>query len=248
MNIATLADLQAPDDQVGRFTPPGLSMAGMLTVDAAAEYQQRAVASADLEEMVPEGTRATFERLRTLHSYGFLYYETFTPVCDLAPLVADLTLRERFLAFHASVVPVVASDGSERELSVDSVGQRVERLKEDKLRLQDWPKEERFADGFGQLLRWARGSFLLSGQRARYAEKQLARWRNLLAHLEPVMADPGPKRCEVRRAEPGRNRSTAGDARLPRRADSRETKTVLGEGAEQGTDPQWEHRSTRGAL
>ncbi len=182
MNVVPLSDLQAPDDRVRRFTLLGLSLAGMLTAEAAAEFQQRVVASADLVEAVPDGTRASFERLRTIHSHGILCYETFTTVCDLAPMVADLALRERFLAFHANVFAAVARDGTARAVRVETVSQLVEKLQEGKLRLQDWPEGDRFAGGFGQLLRWARRQGFLSGQRARQAEKQLTSWRNRLAH------------------------------------------------------------------
>ncbi len=182
MDIATLTELQTPDDGVRRFTPLGLSMGGMLTPEAAAEFQQRVVASAELVESVPDGTRASFERLRTLHSYGILCYDAFTTVSDLAPLVADQALRERFVEFHAGSVPALAPDGGEHELRFGSVAELVDSLKVAKLRLRDWPKGERFQGGFGQLLRWARTQDLLSGQRARQAEVQLIQRRNRLAH------------------------------------------------------------------
>jgi len=44
MDIATLGVLQTLDDRVRRFTPLGLSMGGLLTAEAAAEFQQRVVA------------------------------------------------------------------------------------------------------------------------------------------------------------------------------------------------------------
>ena len=154
----------------------------MLTAEAAAEFQQRVVASAVLVESVPDDKRASFERLRTLHSYGVLCYDAFTAVSDLAPLVADQALRERFVAFHAGAVVVVARDGGERELAFGSVGELLDRLKADRLRLRDWPKKTSFAGGFGQLLHWARGQDLLSGQRARHAEQLLLTRRNRLAH------------------------------------------------------------------
>jgi hypothetical protein len=182
MDIATLTELQTPEDVVRRFTPLGLSMGGMLTAEAAAEFQQRVVASADLIQSIPDDTRASFERLRTLHRFGILCYDAFTAVSDLAPLVADQALRERFVELHAGAVVVVARDGGERALPFGSVGELVDRLKADKLRLRDWPKTTAFAGGFGQLLHWARSHDLLSGQRARHAEKLLLRRRNRLAH------------------------------------------------------------------
>jgi hypothetical protein len=76
MQIVPLAALQEPDERVRRFTPLELSTGGMLSASDAADYQQRAIASIELVEAVPESTRSTFERLRTLHSYGVLCYET----------------------------------------------------------------------------------------------------------------------------------------------------------------------------
>ena len=182
MDIATLGALQTPDDRVRRFTPHGLSMGGLLTAEAAAEFQQRVVASAVLVESVPVGARASFERLRRLHSHGVLCYDAFTTVSDLAPLVADQALRQRFVAFYRNVMPVIAGDDGERELTFDSVGYLAKKVRQDKLRLPDWPKRAEFVGGFSQLLRWARTHDLLSGQRARHAEKQLIKWRNRLAH------------------------------------------------------------------
>lgn len=182
MNILRLTDLQASDERVRRFTSLGLSMGGLLTAEAAAEHQQRTIASAELVGAVPGGTRASFERLRILHSYGILCYDAFTTVVDLAPIVADLALRERFLAFYGNDVPVVERNGNEWLLTVTSVGHLVETLREEGLRLRDWPPNERFVGGFGQLLRWARGHDLLSGQRARHTERLLQWWRNRLAH------------------------------------------------------------------
>jgi hypothetical protein len=182
MQIVPLAALQEPDERVRRFTPLGLSMGGILTAADAADYEQRAIASIELVEAVPEGTRSTFERLRTLHSYGILCYETFTAVADLAPLVVDLALRERFLAHCSNKVAALDKAGTEHLLEVRSVGELVEALKKAKLHLRDWPTNDRFAGGFGQLLRWARRHDLLSGQRARRAEEHLETWRNHLAH------------------------------------------------------------------
>ncbi len=182
MKIVPLAQLQAPDEGVRRFSPLGLSMAGMLTAEAAAEHQQHTITSAELVEAVPGETRASFERLRTLHSHGILCYDAFTAVVDLAPLVADLALRERFLAFYANEVPVIDRDGSEQLVRTNAVGQLVETLKQENLRLGDWPPSEQFQGGFGQLLRWARRHDLLSGQRARQSEQWLQRARNRIAH------------------------------------------------------------------
>jgi hypothetical protein len=78
MEFRSFADLITPDERTLRFTPLGLSTAGMLKPEAAAEFQQLTIASADLIEAVPDSVRQSFERLRTCHSYGVLWYDAFT--------------------------------------------------------------------------------------------------------------------------------------------------------------------------
>ena len=182
MNIVTLADLQLPDERVLRYTSHGLSLDGRLAGVDAAEFQQRVVASAELADAVPDSTRASFERLRTLHGYGILYYDAFTIVSDLVPLVAEQAFRERFLAAYADGVSVVLKDGtSERSWQIESISQLVEDLKADKRYLRDWPTRE-FRGFLSQLVSWARSQDLLSGQRARHREQLLLERRNRVAH------------------------------------------------------------------
>jgi len=45
---------------------------------------------------VAEGTRSTFERLCLLHAYGVLSFDMFTAADDLAQLVIEQALRDRF--------------------------------------------------------------------------------------------------------------------------------------------------------
>jgi hypothetical protein len=56
---------------------------------------------------VPEGTRKSFERLRTLYAYGVLCYDLYTVAGDLARLVIEQALRERFLPFYDETVTFV---------------------------------------------------------------------------------------------------------------------------------------------
>ena len=87
MNIRTFAELTTPDERSLRFTPLGLATGGKLSSENAAEFQQRCIAAADLVPAVPEGVRSRFERLRTLHSYGVLFYDAFTLADDLTWVV-----------------------------------------------------------------------------------------------------------------------------------------------------------------
>lgn len=95
--IKTLAELTTPDDRSLRFTPLGLSMGGPLKPEYAAEFQQQVLASCELNSNVPEDVRKSFERLRTLHSYGILCYEAFTVADELAWLLMEQAFRERFV-------------------------------------------------------------------------------------------------------------------------------------------------------
>lgn len=182
VNVLTLADLQLPDQRVLRYTSLGFILSGHLSGADAAEFQQRVVATAELTPAVPDSTRASFERLRTLHSYGVLCYDAFTIVADLVPLVAEQAFRERFLAFYAAGVPVVLRDGTnECSWRIESIAQLVEELKVGKRRLRDWPTHD-FRGFFRQLVSWARSQDLLSGQRARHREQLLLDSRNRVAH------------------------------------------------------------------
>jgi hypothetical protein len=154
----------------------------MLSAEDAAEYQQRTIATAELTTGVPEQVQQAFERLRTLHSHGLLCYDAFTAVIDLAPRVADLAVRQRFVDFHSNSVEVFDALGVHGLQPFNTVEELTKELKRRRARIKGWPKSERFTGGFSQLLRWARRVGLVSGQRARHAEKRLAEWRNLLAH------------------------------------------------------------------
>src|SRR5438067_12233524 len=107
MDIRTFAELMAPDERSLRFTPLGLAMGGKLSPESSAEFQQRCIAAADLVPAVPEGVRSSFERLRTLHSYGVICYDLFTVVGDLSWVVLEQSLRERFIEFYGGVIPLI---------------------------------------------------------------------------------------------------------------------------------------------
>jgi hypothetical protein len=105
--IKTFAELTTPDQRTLRFTPLGLSTMGLMQAEAAAEFQQQVIADSDLHPDVAEGTRNSFERIRTLHSYGILCYEAFTVAEDLAWLLLEQALRERFIDFFSGSIPLI---------------------------------------------------------------------------------------------------------------------------------------------
>jgi hypothetical protein len=76
MIIKSLAELAKPDERGLHFTPFGIGP--KMDAEAAAEYEQKLISSLELSDQVPETTRDSFERLRTIHSYGILCYDLYT--------------------------------------------------------------------------------------------------------------------------------------------------------------------------
>ena len=140
---------------------------------------------------VPEGTRSSFERLRTLHAYGVLCYDLFTVVDDLTWIVLEQALRERFIEFYAGVIPLIDKNRAESLFSASdfeavseafrSGGSHYRKGWQLKLRSQGTPTQLPLT--LRPLLRWARQEGLLHGQRNRRVEENLFdRIRNRFAH------------------------------------------------------------------
>jgi hypothetical protein len=190
MKIRTFAELCTANEQTLRFTPLGLATGGKLSPEAAAEFQQRSIASADLVDVVPDSTRQSFERLRTLHSYGVLCYDAFTVAGDLSWVVLEQALRERFIALYAGGIPLVANDGSEDTFTTtdfSAIGDAFRRggshSRRWKLKLRSALDPIPMPTTLRPLLAWARRERLLEGQRNRRVEAELFhRMRNRFAH------------------------------------------------------------------
>lgn len=188
MDIRPLADLQALDDRVRHFVPAGFS------AEQAAEILQQTIADLDLDETVPEGLRASYERVRKLFVYGVLDYEFYTVAGEQARLILEQALRERFLIEHASGAPFVDRDGTVQVVTAatfDDLHEQVRRLNNERLngRPRKWRLQLRHSAGtmyfdgmLATLTDWARREDLLHGQRNRHHEKLLARMRNRVAH------------------------------------------------------------------
>jgi hypothetical protein len=80
-------------------------------------YQQEIISHAELVPAVAEGTRNTFERIRSLHAYGVLSYEFFTAADDLTHLVIEQALRDRFMEFHGGVTPFGDAHGAVHDVA-----------------------------------------------------------------------------------------------------------------------------------
>jgi hypothetical protein len=199
MDIKSLADLQKPDDMVMRFVPIGHFEE--FTAEQAAEYQQQKISHLDLTDSVPDGLRASFERVRSTYAYGALSYDFYTVAHDLACLVLEQGLRERFLQEHVAGAVFVDAAGVEHTISAGTFEQlhgelatdnRLRRPSKWRLRLQKTQGTMYFDGMLDSLVRWARAEDLLHGQRNRHHEKLLAKMRNLVAHSASYhLAMPG---------------------------------------------------------
>ena len=190
MRLLSLEELTTPDQRSLAFTPWGLSTMGLMKPELAAEFEQQSVASCELNPAVVEGTRNSFERLRTLHSYGILCYEAYTVARDLAWLVLEQAFRERFVSYYSGSIPMVnAKTDTENTITVsdfDQVFRAVNRggshSKGWKVRLLSTGEEIDFRGSLADLQKWARREGLLHGQRNKQWEVLQRDMRNSVAH------------------------------------------------------------------
>jgi hypothetical protein len=190
MKIKTFAELTTPDPFVLRLTRLGLSTIGVLSPEDAARFQQETIARADLYDDVPEGTRKSFERLRALHTYGILCYEAYTVAEDLAWLVLEQAVRERFIAFYDDSIPLSnGRDGSEHPIAAQHFDTVAEAFRSGGSHARGrWLLNLKaggqmpFRATMGQLLQWARQEGLLAGQSNKRLDEVYVRMRNNVAH------------------------------------------------------------------
>lgn len=191
MKIRSLDELRQADERTLRFTSAGFATGGMLRPEDAALYQQECLSRAELSEAVAEGTRSTFDRLRLLHSYGVLSYDMFTAADDLANLVIEQALRDRFIEFHNGTVPFHDAHGTVHNVPAASFQAlyeeihaegRLRRPQRWRLRLHRTGELVYFDGMLDSLLRWARAEGLLRGQRNRQLDSVLKKIRNDVAH------------------------------------------------------------------
>lgn len=183
MSIKSLADLQQPDDRTLRFTPLGLGR--QMRPEDAAKFQQQIVAQFDLAPQVAEGTRLSFEDLRTVFPQGLFCYEIFTLINDRALMVLEQALRDRFVEHHQGTVTFVdPRTNSKHSVHVSNYEHVQEALKTNRQwqLLLDDGQTLKFNGMLGGLRSWARRLGLLRGQRNRAIEQALSNLRNLAAH------------------------------------------------------------------
>lgn len=183
MEARTLAELQEPDQRS--------LMWSVWTADPAkaAERDQRLLSRVDLSPDVPETTRQSFERLCTLFAYGILCYDLYTVAGDLARLVVEQALRDRFLPFYGGTVNFTDGQGVPQTVTASSYDDLYRAIRRDDGRLRGWKLQLRsgavpfaFSGELTSLLRWARAEGLLAGQSDRLRDKPRAWFRNFVAH------------------------------------------------------------------
>jgi hypothetical protein len=179
--IKTLAELQQPDER-SLFWIVG----GKMQPEMAAAYQQKVIARYDLSAVVPEGLRMGFERLRELYVQGILCYDLYTVAGDMARLLAEQALRERFLSFYDGAVTLIrVGDGRELVLPTDrweDLRAAIPNPGKWRLQLRSGGDPIPFNGMLASLLRWARAEGLLAGQQDRLRDQPRAWFRNYVAH------------------------------------------------------------------
>jgi hypothetical protein len=179
--IKSLDELRQADDRTLNFTPLGL---GRMQADDAAQYQQEVVAQFELVPDVADGTKKSFDRLRTVYAYGVLCYDLYTLVNDHALLVFEQALRDRFIEYHGGVLKFRAPSGAIEAVEAERYDQVHEYVAGHRKSQLCLPGEASmfFNATLGGLRDWARRVGLLRGQRNRGLEGTLSTLRNFVAH------------------------------------------------------------------
>lgn len=192
MEIRTLAEMQQPDRR------SLMSYVWTADLTQTAELAQYGISQVELAAAVPETTRYAFERLCTLFAYGFLCYELYTVTGNMARMVTEQALRERFLPFYGGQLTFVrASDQLEKQVSADRWDAIPRRLLQDgkwMLKLHGGHAPIEFNGMLASLLRWARAEGLLTGQGDRLRDPVRTWFRNFAAH--PSWHLQGPEHAE----------------------------------------------------
>lgn len=203
MKIKTLAELQQPDEASLMFGPWGL---GKMTAEDAAKFQQEVVARYELSAQVPDSTRQSFERLRTIYAYGILCYELYTVAGDQSRLFIEQAFRDRFLPFYNGEVPFIDINGQLQSITATDYREfyqqlhsngRLRKAKDWKLNLRSGRAPMRFNGMLDSLLRWARAEGLLGGQRDRVRDRPRLALRNLAAHPSYHVSMPPDAAAEI---------------------------------------------------
>jgi hypothetical protein len=198
--IKTLAELAEPDEASLAIRPLGIDPAA--AAEGVAEYRQRLIADFELIDDVPENTRNSYDRVRSIYSYGVLCYDLYTVAGNQARLVLEQALRERFLPFYGETVTFVDGGGREHPVVARQFGELFDRdnplVKRGwRLKLRSGREPIPFNGMLASLLRWAREERLLGGQRDRWQDKFRVMFRNYVAHSEYHREMPDDAAAEI---------------------------------------------------
>jgi hypothetical protein len=201
MIIKSLAQLAQPDEASLVIRPLDIDPASV--AEGVAEYRQRLVAGFELVDGVPETTRASYERVRTIYSYGIMCYELYTVAGNEARLVVEQTLRDRFLPFYQGTVTFLDGSGAEHPVTTQRFDDLYDRdsplVKKNwrRLKLQSGRAPIEFNGMLTSLLRWAREEGLLGGQRDRWQDRFRVWFRNYTAHPHHHLETPDDAASEI---------------------------------------------------
>jgi hypothetical protein len=200
MIIKSLVELARPDEASLAIRPLGIDPAR--AAEGVAEYRQELVARFELVDEVPEGTRSSYERVRTIYSYGILSYELYTVAGNEARLVVEQALRDRFLPFYDGTVTFLDRGGQEHIVTAQRFDDLYDR--DQPLAKRNWRLKLRrgrtpieFNGMLRSLLRWAREEGLLGGQRDRWQDRFRVWFRNYTAHPHYHLETPDDAASEI---------------------------------------------------
>jgi hypothetical protein len=186
MIIKPFAELGQADDASLLIRPLDIDPANV--AEGVSDYRQRLIASFELADEVPDTTRQSYERVRTIYTYGILCYEFYTVAADHARLVAEQALRDRFLPFYGGTPVFLDKNNVEHPVPAqrfDDLYRHEEPLVDKKwrrLKLISGREPIVFNGMLPSLLKWARAEGLLGGQRDRWQDRFRVIFRNYTAH------------------------------------------------------------------
>ena len=186
MIIKTLAELAEPDEASLLIRPLDIDPSNV--AEGVSDYRQKLIADFELLPSVPETTRNSYERVRTIYSYGIFSYDLYTVAGSQARLVIEQALRDRFLPFYDGTVTFL--DGADVEHTISAAdyddlyhpGRSLVKKNWRRLKLRSGRAPIPFNGMLTSLLRWAREEGLLGGQRDRSQDRYRVTFRNYVAH------------------------------------------------------------------
>jgi hypothetical protein len=198
--IKSLAELTEPDQASLAIRPLDIDPAAV--AEGVAEYRQRLVDDFELIDAVPESTRNSYDRVRTIYSYGIFCYDLYTVAGTQARLVLEQALRERFLPFYGGTAMFIDRKGCEHQVTAGRFSDLFDRgnplVKSGwRLKLRSGREPILFNGMLTSLLRWAREERLLGGQRDRWQDKFRVLFRNYAAHSEYLREMPDDAAAEI---------------------------------------------------